>query len=173
MIRRSIYVVLMISLSLVTVGRALAAQDAGLAAQANPQAKIRNMVDTYMQSVDDADPKLGATVWLTTPDASFIEPLGHERGWDQIADVIYGKLMGQTFVKRTLKNVSDVTIHVYGDAAVVEFDWDFVAILRSDGKTVVHTTGRESQFYVNLPGQGWRLVHVHYSGPPVKGPAGF
>jgi hypothetical protein len=32
---------------------------------------------------------------------------------------------------------------------------------------------RESQFYVNLPGQGWRLVHVHYSGPPVKGPAGF
>jgi ketosteroid isomerase-like protein len=171
--RRSICVALMVSLSLVTVGRTMAAQDAGASAQANAQAKIRALVDTYMQSVDDADPKLAAAVWLTTPDASFIEPLGHERGWDQIADVIYGKLMGQTFVKRTLKNVSDVTIHVYGDAAVVEFDWDFVAILRSDGKTEVHTTGRESQFYVNLPEQGWRLVHVHYSGPPVKGPGGF
>jgi|HubBroStandDraft_2_1064218.scaffolds.fasta_scaffold71871_2 hypothetical protein len=169
MIRRSIYAALMISLSLLTVGRAVAAQDAGLTAQA----KIRSMVDTYMQSIDDASPKLGATVWLTTPDASFIEPLGHERGWDQIADVIYGKLMGQTFVKRRLKNVSDVAVHMYGDAAVVEFDWDFVATLRSDGKTEIHTTGRESQFYVNLPGQGWRLVHVHYSGPPVKGPAGF
>jgi hypothetical protein len=131
------------------------------------------MVDTYMQSIDDADPKLGATVWLTTPDASFIDPLGHERGWDQIADVIYGKLMGQTFEKRSLKNVGAVAVHLYGNAAVVEFDWDFVAILRSDGKTEVHTTGRESQVYVNLPGQGWRLVHVHYSGPPVKAPTGF
>jgi len=55
----------------------------------------------------------------------------------------------------------------------VEFDWDFVAILRSDGM-VVHTTGRESQVYVNLPGKGWRLVHVHYSGPAVKEPgSGF
>lgn len=173
MIRGSLYAVLMVGLSLAVTGHALVAQDAGLTAQAEARAKIRAMVDTYMQSVDDADPKLGARVWLTTPDVSFINPLGHERGWDQIADVIYAKLMGETFVKRTLKNVSDVTIHLYGDAAVVEFDWDFVAILRSDGKTVVHTTGRESQFYVNLPGQGWRLVHVHYSGPPVKGPDGF
>jgi hypothetical protein len=153
--------------------RAMGAQDAGLTAQSNAQAKIRSMVDTYMQSIDDADPKLGATVWLTTPDASFIDPLGHERGWDQIADVIYGKLMGQTFEKRSLKNVGAVAVHLYGNAAVVEFDWDFVAILRSDGKTEVHTTGRESQVYVNLPGQGWRLVHVHYSGPPVKAPTGF
>jgi hypothetical protein len=163
----------MVSLSLATVARAMGAQDAGLTAQSNAQAKIRSMVDTYMQSIDDADPKLGATVWLTTPDASFIDPLGHERGWDQIADVIYGKLMGQTFEKRSLKNVGAVAVHLYGNAAVVEFDWDFVAILRSDGKTEVHTTGRESQVYVNLPGQGWRLVHVHYSGPPVKAPTGF
>ena len=52
---------------------------------------------------------------------------------------------------------------------MVEFDWDFVATMRADG-TAVHTTGRESQVYVNLPAKGWRLVHVHYSGPPVKGP---
>ncbi len=50
-----------------------------------------------MQSIDDADPKLGAEVWSTTPDVSFIDPLGHEHGWDEIASVVYGKLMGQTF----------------------------------------------------------------------------
>jgi len=145
-----------------------------LAAQASrddeAKAQIRRDVDIYMQSVDDADPNLGATIWLTTPDATFIGPLGHERGWDAIASVVYAKLMGQTFSKRTLKNVSDVTIHLYGDAAVVEFDWDFVATLRSDGKTQVHTTGWESQMYVKFPDKGWRLVHVHYSGPPMKGP---
>jgi ketosteroid isomerase-like protein len=100
---------------------------------------------------------------------TFIEPLGHEHGWDEIASVVYGKLMGRTFTKRTLKTVSDVNVHVYGNAAAVEFDWDFVAIARADGKTL-HTTGRESQVYLNLPDKGWRLVHVHYSGPPVRGP---
>jgi hypothetical protein len=123
-----------------------------------------------MQSIDDASATLGATVWSPTGDVSFIDPLGHERGWDHVASVIYGKLMGQTFIERSLKNAGDVSVHLCGDAAVVEFVWDFVAALRSDGKTVVHTTGRESQVYVNLPGQGWRLVHVHYSGPPVPGP---
>jgi len=132
--------------------------------------EIRALVDLYMQSIDAADPKMGATVWLTTPDVSFINPVGHERGWDEIASELYVKLMGGTFSKRHLTSTSDLAIHVYGDAAVVEFDWDFVATLRSDGKTPVHTTGRESQMYARLPGVGWRLVHVHYSGPPVAPP---
>lgn len=142
------------------------------AAAPNQQAmtEIRNQVQRYMQSIDAADPALGATVWLTTPDVSFINPVGQERGWDQIASEVYTKLMGGTFSKRTLKNSSDIVIHVYGDAAVVEFDWDFVATMRSNGAPV-HTTGRESQVYVKLPDKGWRLVHVHYSGPPVSVPS--
>jgi len=150
-------------------GMTLAAQTAA-AGDEEAKAEIRRDVNTYMQAVDDADPRLAATIWLTTPDATFIEPTGHERGWDEIASVVYRKLMGGTFSKRALKNVSDVTIHLYGDAAVVEFDWDFVATLRSDGRTQVHTTGRESQVYVKFQDKGWRLVHVHYSGPPVTGP---
>lgn len=134
------------------------------------QAEIRRDIDTYTRSVDAADPRLAATVWLTTPDASFISPVGHDRGWDQIADDIYVKLMGQTFSKRHLVPVAEPVIHVYGDAAVAEFDWDFVATLRTNGAPV-HTTGRESQFYVNFPGKGWRLVHVHYSGPAVPPPS--
>jgi ketosteroid isomerase-like protein len=127
-------------------------------------------MDVYMQAVDAADPRLAATVFLTSPDVSFINPLGHERGWDQIADEVFVKLMGQTFSKRHLTPSTEPVIHVYGDAAVAEFDWDFVATLRSNGGSV-HTTGRESQVYVHFPDKGWRLVHVHYSGPPVAPPS--
>jgi hypothetical protein len=159
-------------LSLAAMGPRLVAQTIAADDQSAAKAEIRNQVNRYMQSVDDADTTLGAQVWSATPDVTFIEPTGHECGWDQIAAVVYGKLMGATFSKRTLKNVGEVSIHVYANAAVAEYDWDFVATLRSDGKTVVHTTGRESQVYVNLQGQGWRLVHVHYSGPPVSEPGG-
>jgi uncharacterized protein (TIGR02246 family) len=145
------------------------AQNAG-AAEKQSAAQIRQLIDTYMQAVDAADPDLAAKVFLTTPDASFINPVGHERGWQQIADEVFVRLMGQTFSKRDLKASGEPVIHVYGDAAVVEFDWDFHATLRSDGSPV-HTTGRESQFYVKFPDKGWRLVHVHYSGPPVPPPS--
>jgi len=143
------------------------AQDATAAARA----EIRRDIDTYMRAVDAADPNLAATIWLNSPDVSFISPVGHDRGWDQIAGDIYVKLMGQTFSKRHLTAVAEPVIHVYnGDAAVAEFDWDFVATMRKDG-SVVHTTGRESQFYVKFPDKGWRLVHVHYSGPAVSPPS--
>jgi ketosteroid isomerase-like protein len=169
MIRKFILTVLIAGGWLSACGLTLAAQVNAPAADERARAEIRRQVDSYLQSIDDADTKLGATAWSPTPDVTFINPLGHEHGWDEIASVVYGKPMGQTFSRRTLKTVSDVSIHLYGDAAVVEFDWDFVATMRADGKTV-HTSGRESQVYVNLPGKGWRLVHVHYSGPPVQGP---
>lgn len=160
---------LVIGMGLLTLQRTPAGQDNRAAVPSDTKAQIRRLVDTYIQSIVNADTKLGATVWSTTPDVSFIEPRGSEKGWDQIAEVFYGKTMGEMFTKRTLKVVGDPNIQVYGTAAVVEFNWDFVAILRSNGQTI-HTTGRETQVYADLPGVGWRLVHVHYSGPPVGGP---
>jgi hypothetical protein len=74
--------------------------------------EIRRLVHTYVQSIVNADTKLGATVWSPTPDVSFIEPRGNEQGWEQIAAVFYGKTMGETFTKRTLKLVGDVNIQV-------------------------------------------------------------
>ncbi|MGB6691385.1 MAG: nuclear transport factor 2 family protein [Terracidiphilus sp.] len=168
--RRTIYLQSLAAFIAIAIASAVAAQNTPAGADTAAKAEVRALVDRYMRSIDEADTTLGATVWSPTPDVTFINPVGHERGWDQIASEVYGKLMGQTFSKRMLKNVSDVSIHVYGDAAVAEFDWDFVATLRSDGTTQVHTTGRESQVYVKLPEKGWRLVHVHYSGPPVSVP---
>ena len=144
------------------------------AAPAEPrqaQAEIRALIEAYTQSIDAADPLMGSKVWLTTPEASFIHPLGEESGWEQISADLYRKLMGQTFSKRSLTLAGDPTIHIYGDAAVAEFHWDFVATLRSNGSEV-HTKGRESQVYVKLPEKGWKLVHVHYSGPAIETPAG-
>lgn len=132
--------------------------------------EIRALIDRYTQSIDAADPEMGARFWLTTPEASFIHPLGEESGWDQIAADVYGKLMGQTFSKRSLKLAGEPTIHVFGDTAVAEFHWDFAATLRTNGNEV-HTKGRESQVYVRFPDKGWRLVHVHYSGPAMTMPS--
>ncbi len=147
-----------------------AAQNAPSATPASTKGEIRALIQLYTESIDAADSDLGARVWLTTPEASFIHPLGEESGWDQISADVYRKLMGQTFSKRSLKLSSEPTIHIFGDAAVAEFHWDFVATLRSNGSEV-HTMGRESQLYARLPEKGWRLVHVHYSGPAVAMPS--
>jgi hypothetical protein len=178
-IGKAFFLILFVGLGLLTIRRALPGQDkpevcrcdttAATVTQSDIKVEIRRLVHTYVQSIVDADTKLGATVWSPTPDVSFIEPRGNEQGWEQIAAVFYGKTMGETFTKRTLKLVGEVNIQWYGSAAVAEFNWDFVATIRANGQTI-HTTGRESQVYINLPNKGWRLVHVHYSGPPIGGP---
>jgi Xaa-Pro aminopeptidase len=127
---------------------------------------IRSLIEKYAKSVDGADTALAAEVWLDAPDVSFIHPLGHEHGFEQIKQNVYTRLMGETFSERKL-TVHDVSVHVYGDAARAEFYWDFAAKFRKDGSPLT-THGRETQFYQKAQGQ-WRLVHVHYSGMPVTG----
>ena len=124
------------------------------------------MIEKYAKSVDGADTALAGEVWLDSPEVSFIHPLGHEHGFEQIKQNVYTHLMGDTFSERKL-TVHDVSVHVYGDAAWAEFYWDFVAKFRKDGSPLT-THGRETQLYHKEQG-GWRLVHVHYSGVPVTG----
>jgi Xaa-Pro aminopeptidase len=125
---------------------------------------IRSLIEKYAKSVDGADTALAAEVWLNSPDVSFIHPLGHERGFDQIKQNVYQHLMGDTFSERKL-SVHDVSVHVYGDTARAEFYWDFAAKFRKDGAPLT-THGRETQLYQKENGR-WHLVHVHYSGMPV------
>ena len=127
-------------------------------------AVICGLIEKYAKSVDDADTTLAAQVWLNSPDVSFIHPLGHEHGFEQIKQNVYMRLMGDTFSERKL-SVHDVSVHVYGDAAWAEFYWDFAAKFRKDGSSLT-THGRETQLYCKEQGR-WRLVHVHYSGMPV------
>jgi len=132
--------------------------------------EIKNLIAKYAKSVGDADTELASQIWWDSAEASFIHPLGHEHGFEQIKQNVYTRLMGGTFSERKL-SVHDVAVQVLGDAAVAEFDWTFTAKLRKDGSPVT-THGRETQVYRKMP-DGWRLVHVHYSAMPVSEDRGF
>jgi Xaa-Pro aminopeptidase len=125
------------------------------------QNAILAQITRYAKSIDDLDLNLAAQVWWDSPDVSFIHPLGHDHGFEQIKEDIYGKIMGGLFSERHL-SPHDIAIHVYGDSAVAEFYWDFNAKMKKDGSPVT-THGRETQVYERKDGT-WRLVHVHYSG---------
>ena len=131
--------------------------------------EIRQKIDRYIESINHAeDLSIAEEVWNITTETSFIHPRGHEHGWQEICRNFYGITMCDMFSKRELKLVTEPRIIVYGGCALAVFDWDFHAIMRDDGSPL-HTTGRESQVFAQIPGVGWRLVHVHYSGPPVTG----
>lgn len=147
------------------VGSARQAFPAASSGESNrDEQEIQVLVASYAKSIDQADRKLASQIWLNSPDVSFIHPLGHEHGFDQIQQNVYQHLMGDTFSERKL-SPRNIRVHVHGDSAWVEFYWDFVAKLRKDG-SVITTHGRETQVYWKMP-SGWRLVHVHYSGMPV------
>lgn len=96
--------------------------------------EITEGINRYLYSIDKADPTLGKQLFYVSPETSFIHPRGHERGWSQIAENFYGTTMGKTFSKRTLKLDAPPAIHVYGNAAVAEFDWHFTAVRRDNGR---------------------------------------
>src|SRR5215472_5291832 len=129
--------------------------------------EINDLIAKYVKSVSDADTDLASQIWWNSPEASFIHPLGHEHGFEQIKENVYKRLMGGMFSDRKLSG-HDITVQVLGDCAVAEFYWDFVAKLRKDGSPIT-THGRETQVYRKMQ-DGWRLVHVHYSGMPVAAP---
>ena len=82
-----------------------------------PASVVRRMADVYVQSIVDADAKLGATVWSPTPDVSFIEPRGNEQGWEQISSVFYVKTMGEMFTKRHAKIQTTSDLYTQEDSA--------------------------------------------------------
>ncbi|MGB8847004.1 MAG: nuclear transport factor 2 family protein [Terracidiphilus sp.] len=129
--------------------------------------QIRAILQKYAISVNNADVALASEIWSHDPDVTFIHPLGTEHGFKQIADDVYIGIMGNMFSKRELV-LPDPVIHVYGDASWSEMTWTFHAI-KKDGSAVT-TEGRETQVYHKENGY-WRIVLVHYSGPPSAMPS--
>ena len=127
---------------------------------------IKHLLATYAASIDKADPQMAEQVFSNGPEVTFVHPLGEEHGRNQIEADFYRNLMGATFSERTL-TPENVSVHIYGNAAWSEFNWDFVAKVRKDG-SAYHSQGRETQIYHREHGR-WRIVHVHYSGVPVGG----
>ena len=139
-----------------------------LAARAQTDSdKIRDLIQTYTRSISLADTNLASQIWSRSPEVTFIHPTGNEHGFEEVKRDVYQNLMGGLFSERVL-TARDVSVHVYGDTAWAEFNWSFVAKLRKDGSTA-RTEGRETQIY-RKEGGGWRIVHIHYSGPPAAPP---
>ena len=124
---------------------------------------VRQQVARYTQALDAADTAMASEVWLTTPEATFISPIGHSHGWEEVKKVY--DFFGTSFTDRKL-TARDIAVDMHGDSAYVEFYWHYTAKQKSDGKDV-QTDGRESQMYRRVDGGRWALVHVHYSGMPV------
>jgi ketosteroid isomerase-like protein len=139
----------------------LLAQSAG-----TDEEQIRAVIENYVASVDNADVALASTIWSRDPGVTFIHPLGTEHGFRQIADHVYIGIMGGLFSKRELIMHQPV-VHIYGDAAWSEMTWTFHAVQKNG--TAITTEGRETQVYHKENG-AWRIVLVHYSGPPAKMP---
>jgi ketosteroid isomerase-like protein len=127
---------------------------------------IQHLIAAYATSIDKADTEMADQIWSNAPEVSFIHPRGEEHGRAQIEADVYRNLMGATFSERKL-TPKEIAVHVYGETAWSEFQWDFVAKVRKDG-SAFHSQGRESQVYHKENGQ-WHIVHVHYSGMPVTG----
>jgi uncharacterized protein (TIGR02246 family) len=124
--------------------------------------EIKALISRYFTSVDRADTTMAQQIF--SPNATFIHPGGEDRSRAQIESDVYRNLMGGTFSKRTL-TAKDISVHVYGDTAWAEFNWDFVATVRKDG-SAFHSQGQETDIFHREGGQ-WRIVHIHYSGAPV------
>jgi ketosteroid isomerase-like protein len=132
-------------------------------AETADETSIREQVATYARAVDAADTQIAGSVWSNTADVSFIHPLGHAHGWDEVKR-FFEDVMGGMFSERKL-TVKDVAVHTYGDGAWAEFYWTFNAKMKENGRDIA-TAGRETQVYRKKDGR-WSLVHVHYSGMPV------
>jgi ketosteroid isomerase-like protein len=152
-------------------GHSPAGKDLNVGESSDASEEIKSLIAKYAKSVSDADTDLASQIWWNSPEASFIHPLGHEHGFEQIKENVYKRLMGGMVSERKL-SVHDIAVQTLGDCAIAEFYWDFTAKLRKDGLPIA-THGRETQVYRKMQ-NGWRLVHVHYSGmPPAAPPQGF
>ncbi len=131
----------------------------------NPDSTLfKSLVSQYTESIDKADTALGAKLWSHVDEISFINPRGHEHGWDEIKNIY--NFFRINFSERKLSFYSLKT-SVYHDFAWLEFYWVFDAVTKVDNSKV-QTKGRETQIWWKIDSD-WRLIHVHYSGMPATG----
>lgn len=127
---------------------------------------IKNVLDDYITSINNADTTLGKKVFLISDKVNFIHPRKHEMGWENIKTGIYG-MFGSRFTKRDLKSTKEI-ITFFDDVAILEFYWVFDAIFNDEKAAPLQTKGRETQVLKKF-GEDWKIIHVHYSSMPVTG----
>jgi ketosteroid isomerase-like protein len=123
--------------------------------------RVREVLNTYLRSIDGADVTLASEVWAQSPAVEAVTPLGRFKGWNAVRDGLYINFLQKSFSERHL-TPSDVSVRVVGDAAWAVFDWAFAA-KRTGGQPFM-SRGWESHVYQRVNGR-WALVQLHYSAP--------
>jgi len=157
---------MLVALAAAFIALPAAAQRDGRGGNDADAAAVRQVFDTYLQSVKAADVALAGNVWSAGADVIAVTPFGRFRGWENVRDAIYVNFLQKAFSERKL-DPSDVAIHTAGDTAWLVFDWTFTAKM-ADGQPIT-SKGWESQVYRRTPA-GWRIVALHYSVPPPPPP---
>lgn len=129
--------------------------------------EITEGINRYLYSIDKADPTLGKQLFYVSPENSFIHPRGHERGWSQIAENFYGTTMGKTFSKRTLKLDAPLLFMCMAMPPLQSSTGILPQYAVIMGR--LNTRQAAKAVWAKIPNTGWRIVHVHYSGPAKTG----
>jgi hypothetical protein len=83
---------------------------------AEDEPRVREVLDTYLRSVDTADVALASEVWAQGPKVEAVTPFGRFTGWDRVRDGLYVNFLQKMFSKRSL-TPSNVSVSVAGDVA--------------------------------------------------------
>jgi hypothetical protein len=123
--------------------------------------KIRELVNQYTESINNADSILGYTLFAHIGKVSFIHSRGDEHSWEEIKHNIY-KFLGDTYSKRKLK-IDSESVWLLECAAWVEIYYTFDATLKKDNSNI-QVKYRETQLWIK--NDEWRLAVVHDSDMP-------
>ena len=150
------------------VGTALAAgagaPSVTLLAQADPEAEVRAAVDRYNAAFTSRD--LTTLKTLLAPDIVLYEHsvrnIGLEDAWE---NHLKPEIQGFQFLNAEF---ADVRVWVAGDVAIVTRQYSIQATM--NGRPI-DARGNETMGWVKRDG-AWKVVHLHYSHPCQRSPAG-
>lgn len=136
----------------------------------NEKKHVLAMVHMYTRSVSEGDihPELIENLWEHSPDVSDINIRGHQKGYEDIKNNFYAPIFA-VLKDRNLRMVTDQhqpDIYIFDNTAIVEFYWKLDAVTKKDNKAI-SAEGRETHVLRKKDGE-WKLVHLHYSGMPIK-----
>ena len=120
---------------------------------------VEAIVDAYIKTINDGDLELVGKIWSHDELASFIGPQGRFSGYEEVRDKLVMSFKNG-FAKRNLRK-DELIIVIEGKSAWAEFTWTFDSV-GNDG-TVRTSRGRETQIF-RKEKDGWKLMHIHYSG---------
>ena len=125
-------------------------------------ADIKELVDKYTESINNADSGLAYELFGRVGAESFIHPGGFERGWPRINTNIYS-VLGNLYSKRKW-NIVYERIWLFECAASVEIEWK-MDVTQKKNNSALQLKGKETQLWAKLNGE-WKLTQVHDSGIP-------